>query len=258
LNIQNTFLILNFLNLFFKFLISFFSFLFFKLKDVNLADNNGMTALHHAVSEQNESLVRLLLQHGSDVNYCTNESVGSPMTLAIQTANERIIEILAESGADVNCSTKNGNTALHLAAHAGNEKLLRLLLKCGAEVDRRNNDNTTPLLRARQQGHEHIIQILIEHFCQKHGIVDPNKNNNNNNHNNIDGSEEKGAELQRINTPDSDLKDEKCCKVCWEREADSVLLWCGHVALCLYCTQFLQLCPICCQPIKKVQRVYLS
>ena len=47
-------------------------------------------------------------------------------------------------------------------------------------------------------------------------------------------------------------------QVCWEHSADTVLLWCGHVAVCLYCTQFLELCPICCTRIDKVQRVFIS
>jgi len=90
----------------------------------------------------------------------------------------------------------------------------------------------TPLCEAKFEKHEEIINILKNYFCKFYGISET-----------------------EFKSPEND---EKCCKVCWEREVDTVLLWCGHVAICLYCSQFLSSCPMCCQPIQKVQRVYLS
>ncbi|KYQ90712.1 hypothetical protein DLAC_09347 [Tieghemostelium lacteum] len=59
-------------------------------------------------------------------------------------------------------------------------------------------------------------------------------------------------------TISSSSRDEKYCKVCWERPADTVLLWCGHYAICFYCSQYLNNCPLCVQPIERVQRVFVS
>lgn len=54
------------------------------------------------------------------------------------------------------------------------------------------------------------------------------------------------------------LDETKLCKICFERPMDTVLLGCGHVAVCLFCSQYLQLCPMCSAPIEKVSKIYFS
>lgn len=50
------------------------------------------------------------------------------------------------------------------------------------------------------------------------------------------------------------------CIVCMDKARDSVLLPCGHLGVCIDCGNSLitttRTCPICRQPIDKVQRVY--
>eukprot|EP01103_Thecamoeba_quadrilineata_P015741 TRINITY_DN5064_c0_g1_i1.p1 TRINITY_DN5064_c0_g1~~TRINITY_DN5064_c0_g1_i1.p1 ORF type:complete len:288 (-),score=32.79 TRINITY_DN5064_c0_g1_i1:109-858(-) len=199
--------------------------------DVNLPNHQGNSPLYHAVSNNNEAMVTLLLQSGADTGLSSGTS--TPLLLATASGNERLVELLIEHGADVNLQNKQGTSPIHVVANQGNERLVRLFIDHGAHVDSRNENCQTPVGEAKSQGHEQIVKILAQHFCKTHGI-----------------------DLTQTSVPS--LSDEKICKVCWERDADIVLLWCGHVAICCYCAIFLRSCPICCQPIQKVQRIFLS
>jgi len=207
--------------------------------------------------------VRTLLQYGASVNTSAVADNQTPLLSALLASNERLVELLVEAGADVNVSMKKGTTALHIAAQQGNERMVRYLLEKGANVDVRGEDSKTPYLIAKEAKHDSIAQLLKEEFGVKYGlkrrktvvigtaaeIIEHRDDDND--------DEEKDCD-DEDGDRDDDLKDDKCCKICWEREANTVLLWCGHIAVCMYCTQFLHLCPICCQPIQKVQRVFLS
>jgi len=48
------------------------------------------------------------------------------------------------------------------------------------------------------------------------------------------------------------------CKVCMDREIDSVILRCGHVATCLVCSKKLKRCPICARNITEIIKIYRS
>ncbi|XP_038631262.1 E3 ubiquitin-protein ligase XIAP-like [Scyliorhinus canicula] len=53
------------------------------------------------------------------------------------------------------------------------------------------------------------------------------------------------------------LKEEKCCKVCWDRDVCIAFVPCGHIATCKECS-VVQKCPICCSQIRERVRIYLS
>ena len=50
--------------------------------------------------------------------------------------------------------------------------------------------------------------------------------------------------------------DDGMCRVCYERAIDCVLLRCGHYALCRQCSDRMEHCPFCRQPIQDVILVY--
>eukprot|EP00727_Mastigamoeba_balamuthi_P001992 m51a1_g11790 putative e3 ubiquitin-protein ligase neurl1b (323) ;mRNA; r:304586-305976 len=70
------------------------------------------------------------------------------------------------------------------------------------------------------------------------------------------------AEPQTPSTPDVNAAaaappdTSNTCVVCLDNEADSVVLWCGHLCLCSACGKNLKSCPMCRQPIFKLQRVF--
>lgn len=64
-------------------------------------------------------------------------------------------------------------------------------------------------------------------------------------------NEEKTLNSQNIR--DSDL-----CKICMDKETNSVILECGHLAVCFECAQKLHRCPICRTSISRVAKTFKS
>ncbi|KAF4116853.1 hypothetical protein G5714_001406 [Onychostoma macrolepis] len=134
---------------------------------VNMADDNGNTALHYSVSHCNFSIVKLLLDTGvCDVDL-RNKSGYTAIMLAPLTGVEspgdmKVVQQLMELG-DVNaCVGQVGQTALHLAVRHGRVPVVRLLLEQGADPDAQDHAGTTPLISACDRGHVSIVRILLE------------------------------------------------------------------------------------------------
>ncbi|XP_077471201.1 KN motif and ankyrin repeat domain-containing protein 4-like [Stigmatopora argus] len=134
---------------------------------INLADDNGNTALHYSVSNCNYSIVSLLLDTGvSDVNF-QNKAGYTTVMLASLTAPDNpghmeVVRRLMELG-NINIrSSQTGQTALHLAVRHGRVVMVRLLLSCGADANIQDGQGTTALMFASERGYTHIARLLLE------------------------------------------------------------------------------------------------
>ena len=161
-------------------------------KALNSTDNQGYTALHHAIKADGAEAVQWLLDRGADHNpthpRCPSLHLFSakhhavnafhtllqyhqkhslPIALDAQDSNgysmvmyaaqhpaSTMMLTLLQNGA----STKN---ALVIAAQSGNYQAARLLLEYGANPNETWN-NTTPLAQAMESGHLAIIALLLK------------------------------------------------------------------------------------------------
>ncbi|XP_026051151.1 KN motif and ankyrin repeat domain-containing protein 4-like isoform X2 [Carassius auratus] len=134
---------------------------------VNMADDNGNTALHYSVSHCNFSVVKLLLDTGVCEVDLRNKSGYTAIMLASLTAVEspadmKVVQQLMELG-DVNaCVGQVGQTSLHLAVRHGRVPMVRLLLEQGADPNAQDHAGTTPLISACDRGHINIVRILLQ------------------------------------------------------------------------------------------------
>ena len=87
--------------------------------DLNAADKNGVTALHHAVRFRSPMAVETLIEHGANVNQVCGETRSTPLHRAVTstgapgTAGKRqeavgIIRLLLAAGADPSLANKSG------------------------------------------------------------------------------------------------------------------------------------------------------
>src|SRR5689334_16024158 len=85
--------------------------------------------------------IRLLVRHGADVNF--KEGNGSlPLIAALAVGKESVVRLLLDLGANVN----HPDGPLHRAAKSGRPNLVRLLLERGAYVNLIDSDyGRTPL-----------------------------------------------------------------------------------------------------------------
>jgi ankyrin repeat protein len=91
-------------------------------------------ALHWASGCHNfkdGSVLRLLLEHGADINV-RSRSGWTPLYLASMNGALEVVRLLLEHGADVEAKDKYGGTALQVATGGRHDKVVKLLREHGA------------------------------------------------------------------------------------------------------------------------------
>ena len=102
--------------------------------DVNLAQGDGMSALHWAAVNGDLALADVLLQGGAIVTSRTRLGGYTPLALAAEAGHGAVVAALIKAGADVNAADTSGTTVLMLAASSGDVKTIRMLVDHGADV----------------------------------------------------------------------------------------------------------------------------
>ncbi|WP_264337597.1 ankyrin repeat domain-containing protein [Wolbachia endosymbiont (group B) of Dolichovespula media] len=99
--------------------------------NVNVADAEGYTALHLAVTEKRLETVRELIKSGGNVNAEEYGNKCTPLHLACMVGKVEIVEELVKAGAEIEQADKFGMTAMD---YAKNSKEITEILK--KETDR--------------------------------------------------------------------------------------------------------------------------
>lgn len=98
---------------------------------------HGYAALHSASQNGHEEIVRLLIEHGADVNATIIDSPSLPYK-----------------------EIKVGASPLHLAAWNGHEGICRILIEAGADVGAKNAVGATPEVIASNHRRDRVADLL--------------------------------------------------------------------------------------------------
>ena len=150
--------------------------------NVNLQNKQGHTAqtmvCHAAVL--NESLVRMLVQAGAEVDIPSGEiQVKLPdeekavvrthvtaLMLAARRGHTNIVQYLLDEGADVNTLDAHGSSALMYASYRGDTETVHLLLSHDATANTQDMNGITALMIAACLGFPEIIHLLLNYMEQ--------------------------------------------------------------------------------------------
>jgi len=128
-------------------------------------DKPDEEAALNAVWRNDADLVKVLLDHGADVN--TADRYGWSL-LHYATHNGDMTKMLLEKGANPNSvERERGQTPLHWAAFRGRKTVVEMLLAHGANMDTRDWYGKTPLSLAKEVGHTEIIELLRKHGAKE-------------------------------------------------------------------------------------------
>ncbi|KAH8433891.1 uncharacterized protein LDX57_011527 [Aspergillus melleus] len=125
---------------------------------INMRDNEGKTALFHAMAahaacdcEHLNATATFLCEHGADASICDSKGQSVLHALGYQSAqgdiiDTRLIDLLVSHGAKVQQADENGVTALHvMAVNLRQIRATRYLLRLGADATATDSKGNTPL-----------------------------------------------------------------------------------------------------------------
>ncbi|HTI63164.1 MAG TPA: ankyrin repeat domain-containing protein [Gemmatimonadaceae bacterium] len=131
---------------------------------VNVAQGDGMTALHWAADRGDSALTAVLLRAKASVRATTRIGAYTPLHIAARSGSPAVVRALLAAGSDVKTTTTSGATALHLAAAAGNPDVVAALLEKGADPNARESAwGQTPLVFAAEYNRAAAIKVLLAH-----------------------------------------------------------------------------------------------
>ena len=125
--------------------------------DLNLKNNDGLTAIMVAVQEDRPELIKLLVDGGANVNAVTNSKTQTtPLLMAVSEGKIEAVKILCDAGADINAVSSEKADALLTAMQKPlrflkeSEKkefqdLVNLLLDLGVSTDHVTNNGATAI-----------------------------------------------------------------------------------------------------------------
>ncbi|KAI9798941.1 MAG: hypothetical protein M1833_004294 [Piccolia ochrophora] len=132
--------------------------------DPNSVDVDGATSLHAAVGGGHEAIVHSLLSRGANINAVA--SYGSALCIAAERGDLEVMRLLLDHGADVNVQPEWGEHALIYAASSGYADAVQLLAESNGDVNAEMSIRRgfgTALHAAARGGYTDVARALITH-----------------------------------------------------------------------------------------------
>jgi ankyrin repeat protein len=123
--------------------------------------SNGNPVLK-AVAGGDPAQVKAALESNKNINVDERDSYGgTALHGAMFIKKADIVKLLIDHGYDINAiGPRNGYTPLHDAVWANYPEGAKLLLAAGADSTLKNHDGLTPLELARKDGKKELVSIL--------------------------------------------------------------------------------------------------
>lgn len=134
--------------------------------DINIQNDNGNSALFYSLGIDNNSLTKMFLQLGADVNIKNIKGYTPLMSAVKDIKNIELVQLLIDAGADINSINIAGMTALGYSVSAKEDnssiKITKLLLNSGAKVNHENPQITTALMYAAKSDNYNSVKLLLD------------------------------------------------------------------------------------------------
>jgi hypothetical protein len=125
---------------------------------LDIQDKDGKSALYVAIEADNQTMVRLLVDAGANVNL-RGGFYGNLLHAAARKGVVDIVRRLLDAGADVNSKADFYGNALQAAAYGGHKEVVELLLSRGADMNARGSWGSA-VTAASRHNHEEVVQLL--------------------------------------------------------------------------------------------------
>ena len=131
--------------------------------DVNLANQNGITALHLTSEKGMLAIVEKLIEKGADVNIQDEDGDTALIGACQYKQSDVALALLNVDGIEVDLANNNGETALHRASSKGMLSVVEELIEKRANAKMQDKDGYTALMVACYDRHTDIALALLKH-----------------------------------------------------------------------------------------------
>jgi ankyrin repeat protein len=134
--------------------------------DLDVWGRFGRSPLHAAAYSGNFEVVRKLIEYDPAYVNARDDLGQTPLYWVSEDPNFKdgsVLRLLLEHGADINVRTEDGRTPLHMASYNGALEVVRLLLQHGSSVKVKDKSGETALKEAADRGHDEVVKFLREH-----------------------------------------------------------------------------------------------
>jgi len=139
--------------------------------DVNTADGNHYTPLHHATTHGCKEVIKALKELSGKggrkkaklVVDAPDSRGWTPLHIAASNGLVDIFKLLCDMGGDPGLGNKEGRNCLHIACGKGMDKVVKMLLATSTGshlVNTQSLKGWTPLFEACFHAHDHVIAML--------------------------------------------------------------------------------------------------
>lgn len=136
---------------------------------LDIKDKYNNIPLHYTIFFNNTSILKMLLDVGSDVNIVDNNGNNS-LHLAVLNKNYEMCKLILNKDINVNARTNIGENALHIACNFQLEDIVNLLIEHDININAQDfNNEFTPLMYTVSLNNKKLSKILLQNN------VDPNK-----------------------------------------------------------------------------------
>lgn len=140
--------------------------------DVNAANEFGATALTWSVTDF--AKVKLLVDHGANVNAATRRRRTPLLLAAMSDGSSPIVRFLLSKGADIHATDFLKTTALRAATLGNDTETIRMLVDAGVDVNAADLPGITPLMMAAGwNGNLAAVKLLLAKGAKVNAVSRP-------------------------------------------------------------------------------------
>lgn len=134
----------------------------------------GNTPLHVVALYRRKNIIKMLIEAEADVNIVNDEGITAWLYVVQQTTSD-LEKMLIDAGTNMNYEDSNGSTLLHYAAEKNIFSVIETLLSHGIDVNVKNKLGRTPLhcavMSCKNNSHLETIEKLFKHGA-KYDVFD--------------------------------------------------------------------------------------
>ncbi len=123
--------------------------------DINVRDNNNITALIAAAQNGHADAVNVLLNNGADVSL-TDGGTWRAFEWAIINRHQAVVDLLSKAD-----KSNNLSSAFVQVIGNGFHEALAAFIDAGVDINARDHNNMTALIMAAQNGHVDAVNVLL-------------------------------------------------------------------------------------------------